>query len=155
MNNFISRKINALSVVPVRTHFGYLPFEGRYPNDKTEKYIQRQQIKAINLKPVKRVVFNVDPLHPRSSSIRRLMTLMSSEKITKTGPKTAFKYDFSKKGEPEVTLTFHDNDSKALFKMAYLTEHDMIYEMNKIVLPLVKEESVSVMDLKQQKKKKK
>lgn len=69
------------------------------------------------------------------------MTIISNEKITRTGPKTSFKHEFvSDRSEPTMTLTFHDTDKKAVFKTANLTEAEMIYEMNKIVLPLVKEE---------------
>jgi len=144
--NFLTRRLNSvLSVVPSRSHFGYLPFEGRVPNDKSEKYIQKAQIKAINLKPVKRIQFQVDPLHRRSASIRQLMTIISDEKVSRTGPKTAINYKFvSDRSEPKVTLNFHDDaELKAVINMAYLTEHEAIYHMNKIVLPLVKEDVVS------------
>jgi len=145
--SFLTRRLNSvLSIVPSRNHFGYLPFEGRVPNDRTEQFQQKAQIKAINLKPVKRMQFQVDPLHRRSSSIRQLMTIISDEKITRTGPKTAINYKFvSDRSEPKVTLTFHDDaELKAVINMAYLTEHEAIYHMNKLVLPLVKEESANV-----------
>ena len=99
-----------LSVVPSRSHYGYLPYEGRRPNNKTEKFQNTAQIKAIDLKPVKRIQFQVDPLHRRSSSIRQLMTIISDEKVSRTGPKTAINYKFvSDRSEPKVTLTFHDD----------------------------------------------
>jgi len=145
--NFLTRRLNSvLSIVPSRSHYGYLPYEGRVPNDKNPAYIHRGQIKAINLKPVKRIQFHVDPLHRRSGSIRQLMTILSNEKVSRTGPKTALNYKFvSDRSEPTVTLTFHDDpELKAVFNMSYLTEHEMIYQMNKIVLPLVKEEVVVV-----------
>jgi len=145
--SFLTRRLNSvLSIVPSRNHFGYLPFEGRVPNDRTEQFQQRAQIKAINLKPVKRMQFQVDPLHRRSSSIRQLMTIISDEKITRTGPKTAINYKFvSDRSEPKVTLTFHDDaELKAVINMAYLTEHEAIYHMNKLVLPLVKDETQNV-----------
>lgn len=72
------------------------------------------------------------------------MTIISKEKVTKTGPKTIFKYDVvSDRSEPSLTLTFHDVDTKVVFKTAYLTPTETIYEMNKIVLPLVKEDVVT------------
>ena len=72
------------------------------------------------------------------------MTTISEEKVVKTGPKTAIKYDFvTDRSAPLVTLTFHDNDASVIFKMAEMTEHEVICEMNKIVLPLVKAESES------------
>ena len=71
------------------------------------------------------------------------MTILSREEIVKTGPKTAFKFEFlSDRRDPSMTLTFHDNDTSAIFEMANLTENEAIYGMNKIVLPLVKEEVV-------------
>ena len=70
---------------------------------------------------------------------------MSHERVTRTGPKTAFKFDFvSDRSEPEIKLTFlDDNDLNVLIKTANLSMFDIIFEMNKIVLPLVKEETVS------------
>ena len=110
-------KISVLSVVPSRSHYGYLPYEGRFPNNKTENYVNKEQIKAINLKPVKRIQFQVDPLHPRSGSIRQLMTLITNEKVSRTGPKTAITHKFvSDRSEPTVTLTFHDD---AELKVSY------------------------------------
>jgi len=142
--NFLSRRISVLHTFSKRTHVGYLPFEGRFPSNTTEKAINLQQIKAINLKPVKRMVFKCDPVHPKSASIRRLMTTISEEKIVKTGPKTTIKYDFvSDRSSPSMTLTLHDNDTTVIFKMAEMTEHEVIYEMNKIVLPLIKAEKES------------
>ena len=106
-----------MSVVPSRNHYGYLPHEGRFPNNKTENYVNKEQIKAINLKPVKRIQFQVDPLHPRSGSIRQLMTLITNEKVSRTGPKTAITHKFvSDRSEPTVTLTFHDD---AELKVSY------------------------------------
>ena len=166
---FLTRRLNSvLSAVPSRTHFGYLPFEGRIPNDKTPVYVQKAQVKAINLKPVKRIHFKVDPIHPRSGSIRKvhipnksyrllvtikcnaflllfqLMTIISNEKVTKTGPKTTFKYEFvSDRSEPTMTLSFLEDERKAIFEMAFLTEHEAVYEMNKIVLPLVKDDTLT------------
>ena len=106
-----------MSVVPSRSHYGYLPYEGRFPNNKTENYVNKEQIKAINLKPVKRIQFQVDPLHSRSGSIRQLMTLITNEKVSRTGPKTAITHKFvSDRSEPTVTLTFHDD---AELKVSY------------------------------------
>ena len=56
------------------------------------------------------IQFQVDPLHRRSSSIRQLMTIISDEKASRTGPKTAINYKYvSDRSEPKVTLTFHDD----------------------------------------------
>ena len=152
--SFLVRRVSSLNFTPVRTHFGYLPYEGRFPNDKTEKAINRIEIKKINLKPVKRMLFTCDPCHPKSNSIRRLMTTISTEKIVKTGPKTVFKYNFvTDRSLPSLTLTFHDNEKTVVFKTAELTEHEVIAEMNKIVLPLIKDEKDMVVKKGAKKKK--
>jgi len=74
------------------------------------------------------------------------MTLITDEKVSRTGPKTAITHKFvSDRSEPTVTLTFHeDAELKAVFNMSYLSEHEAIYHMNKIVLPLVKADVVSI-----------
>ena len=141
MASFLSRRLNVFHSFSKRTHVGYLPFEGRIPSNTTEKALNLQQTKLINLKPVKRMIFKCDPVHPKSASIRRLMTTISEEKVVKTGPKTAIKYDFvTDRSTPSLTLTFHDNDTTVIFKMAEMTEHEVIYEVNQIVLPLIKAE---------------
>lgn len=153
-NNRLSA--SPIFILPVRTHYGYLPFEGRIPNDETPKAIQKKQLKALNFKPVKKITFQVDPCHRHSGSIRQLMTLISNPKVTKTGLKTIFKYDFvSDRSDPTVSLTFHDTDQSLVFKTAHLTEHEIIYELNKFVLPLVKEDTTpSALEAKKSRKKK-
>lgn len=109
-----------------------------------------QQLKLANLKPVKRIHYRLDPMHSKVNSVRRVMHYLSTEKARSTGPKTAFKYDFvSDRSEPTITLTFHDDDQlKVTFKTANLTDYEIVYEMNKIVLPRVKEEKAVVMQTK-------
>lgn len=139
----LSRKVSSsLFFIPSRNHRGYLPFQGRIPSLESHESKLRLQFKAINLKPVKRIHFKVDPLHPQSHSIRQLMSMISHEKVTRTGPKTTYKYEFlSDRSEPEVQFTFlDDQDLKLLIKTANLGLIDILYEMNKIVLPLVKED---------------
>lgn len=156
MSNSTRLSASSIIVQPARTHYGYLPFEGRVPNDQTPRAIQRNQLKALNFKPVKRITFQVDPCHRGSASIRQLMTLISNPKVTKTGPKTIFKYDFvTDRSEPKVTLTFHDTDQSLVFKTAHLTEHEIISELNKFVLPLVKADTTpSALEAKKSRKKK-
>ena len=75
------------------------------------------------------------------------MSIISNDKIVRTGPKTVFKYDFiSDRSEPEINITFlDDNDLKVKFKTSYLSVFEIIYELNKIVLPLVKEDSAQTL----------
>ena len=71
------------------------------------------------------------------------MTIISSEKVTRTGPKTSFKYDFiSDRSEPQINISFLEEDLKLEFKTSYLTPLEILYEMNKYVLPFVKEDLV-------------
>jgi hypothetical protein len=102
------------------------------------------QVLAINLKPVKRIHFKVDPLHPNSHSNRQFMQQLTNKYVKRTSAKTAFKYDFlSDRSEPSITFTFHDDERTVVFQTANLTNHEIIYEMNKITLPLVKEDKVA------------
>ena len=72
-NSILSRPVcSVLTYIPSRNHKGYLPFEGRVPNLDTEEGKLILQTKALNFKPVKRIHFKVDPLHPRASSIRQV-----------------------------------------------------------------------------------
>ena len=73
LNSLFSLRLsNVLTTVPSRSHRGYLPFEGRLPNIESEEKQLKLQTKAINLKPVKRIHFKVDPLHHRARSIRQV-----------------------------------------------------------------------------------
>ena len=73
----------------------------------------------------------------------QVMTIISNEKVTRTGPKTVFKYDFiSDRSEPQINISFLEEDLKLEFKTSYLTVLDILYEMNKYVLPFVKEDLV-------------
>ena len=73
-NSLLSRPVcSVLTYIPSRNHKGYLPFEGRYPNLDTEEKQLKLQTKALNFKPVKRIHFKVDPLHPRANSIRQVV----------------------------------------------------------------------------------
>jgi hypothetical protein len=43
---FSLRLVPVLTSVPSRTHYGYLPFEGRFPRDDTVKFQQKQQVSS-------------------------------------------------------------------------------------------------------------
>ncbi len=132
-----------LTAAPSRSHVGYMPFFGRVPNKDLPMLKHFDQLKLVNLKPVKRVHYKVDPLHPKANSIREVMIQLSADRIRKTGVKTAYKYDFvSDRSEPVIELKFHDDDRVLEFSTANLTSPEIIYELNKFVLPLVKEETV-------------
>jgi hypothetical protein len=72
------------------------------------------------------------------------MQQLTNKYVKRTSAKTAFKYDFlSDRSEPSITFTFHDDERTVVFQTANLTNHEIIYEMNKITLPLVKEDKVA------------
>jgi len=130
--------------IPVRTHFGYLPAQGRLHPWDTEEHRIARQIKLVNLKPVKRLQFTFDPFNPQVKSIRHILFHFSSEKIRATNPKCVYKTDIvSDRSEPTLKVLLDDNDDNLgsiVFKTANLKPEDVLTKFNEMVLPLVKVE---------------
>merc|ERR1739848_685820 len=94
----------------VRGHVGYLPADGRLHPWDTEEARTQKQIKRLNLKPVKRMHFSLDPFHPSAKSMRHLLYHFSSEKVRGTNPKCVYKTDIlSDRSKP--TINVHLDDS--------------------------------------------
>jgi len=141
-NNILN---NAPESVPIRHHVGYIPAQGRiHPWDTEESRVQRQ-IKAINLKPIKRLHFSFDPFHPSVKSMRHIVFHFSSDKIRATNPKCAYKTDIlSDRSEPTFSVQLdegNDDLGGIIFKTANLKVEDILTKFNSIILPLVKTES--------------
>jgi len=130
--------------IPIRSHVGYLPAQGRrHPWDTEEARIARQ-VKIINLKPVKRMHFTFDPFNPTVKSIRHTLFHFSSDKVRGTNPKCVYKTDIvSDRSEPTIKVLLDDNDDNLgtiVFKTANLKAEDVLTKFNEMVLPLVKVE---------------
>jgi len=153
MNKYIKAKYilsNSLdyiapTYIPVRTHFGYLPVQGRlHPWDTEEARIARQ-VKLINLKPVKRMHFSFDPFNPSVKSMRHTIFHFTSEKVRGTNPKCIYKTDIlSDRSEPTLKVTLEDNSDNLgtiVFKTANLKSEDVLTKFNEMILPHVKVET--------------
>ena len=62
-----------------------------------------QQLKQVDLRPVKRVTYKFDPFHPNTKEFRNLMYYMSMASVRETNYKCNFKTEvLSDMSEPEM-----------------------------------------------------
>ena len=135
---------NVVATAPVRTHTGYIPFEGRVPNFDNPQIEFYLKTRLINLQPVKKITFKFDPFTKNCTGVRDMIAVMSSEKVRRTNPKCGFKTDVVDDGsEPtmRVELGGDHEGKKILFEAGLLSSHDILEQFNRIVLPLVKDET--------------
>ncbi len=150
MNSLLSRPLSllllrpantALVVTPVRGHTGYIDFQGRLGNRDDRKVRLQQQTGLLNLEPVKRVAFRLDPFAPDAQGIRTFMWAISKQKTRATNPKCVVKTEIVSDGSPQQ-IKFEFNDAlerkPVLFKAGTMDGLEMLFEFNKLVLPLVK-----------------
>lgn len=137
----------AIATVPVRSHTGYIPFEGRVPNIDNPQVDFYLKTRLINLQPVKKVTFKFDPFTKNCAGVRDMIAVMGSEKVRKTNPKCGFKTDIVDDGsEPTMKVELGgDNDGKRIvFEAGLLSSHEILEQFNRIVLPLVQDEQEAV-----------
>ena len=124
----------------VRTHVGYMPFEGPFKPADTERQRLSDAILSVNLKPITRIKYTWDPMHPRVQSVRKVMFYLSSEKVRNTNPAVFAKTEVvNDRSEPMAQYDLVDG-RRLVFKTAYLTPLEVIGTINKYALPLVKED---------------
>ena len=141
----------------VRTHTGYIPFEGRLPNIDNPQRDFYLKTRLINLQPVKKVTFKFDPFTKNCCGVRDMIAVMSTEKVRRTNPKCAFKNDVVDDGsEPTMKVELGgDNDGKRIvFEAGLLSSHEILEHFNRLVLPLVKEETEATVQSKGEKMRK-
>ena len=135
---------NVVATAPVRTHTGYIPFEGRVPNFDNPQIEFYLKTRLINLQPVKKITFKFDPFTKNCAGVRDMIAVMASERVRRTNPKCGFKTDVVDDGsEPtmRVELGGDHEGKKILFEAGLLSSHDILEQFNRIVLPLVKDET--------------
>nr|CAH0112735.1 unnamed protein product [Daphnia galeata] len=119
-----------------------VPFSGGFSRSAGIYSAIGKQLKSVNLKPVKQVVFKFDPFRPNVKTIRDCMFLFSCEKIVSTNPRCVLKTDIADNCEPTISITL-DVGKNLLFKTENLDTLEVLQEFNKIVVPLVpKEEEI-------------
>jgi len=134
------------TLMSVRTHLGYIPRQGPANTRANEHEQTKIQIRKVNMKPVKKVHYKLDPFHPKPHSILNVMTHLSNEKIQKSNPKCLWKTEMvSDRSEPTIKIELNEGDS-LLFKTANLKPLEILEIMNDYVLPRVVVESKQVAD---------
>ncbi len=145
-------------VVPTRSHTGYIPFEGKLPNTDSPERRFYNQCKLVNLQPCKKVTYTFDPFLKSAETVRKVMFVLSGEKVRATNPKCLFKVDvIDNRADPviQVDLGGDNEGKKVVFEAAFLNAHEVLSEFNRLLLPLVKVEETVVMQSKGEKMRKK
>lgn len=134
--------------MPVRTHLGYIPFEGPlkpYPTN-TKKF--HAALKTTNLQPVNKITYSFDPFTEDHHSLRNFMYFFNAKKVKATNVKTIVKTSIlDDRSSPNVK--FDLNDGRQLeIKTGRLTELEIVTIANNYILPLVKEVEEVVVETK-------
>jgi len=90
-------------------------------------------LKKIQLKPVKRLLFQFDPWHQQTRSIRDFLTHITGPKLRDTNPRCGVKTEIlSNREEPQVIVSF-ENGKSIIFKTALLTELEIVEHLNRYI----------------------
>jgi len=129
----------------VRTHLGYIPFQGRLGRKLSNKELFLKQLKIANIQPVKKVTYTFDPIREDFQSIRNFMYFWNRPKVLDTNLKVIIKTNIvDDRSEPNIL--FNLNDGRDLeVKTGNLTELEIAQIVNYYLLPLVKEEEAQVL----------
>lgn len=142
-SSLLSRRL-ILIEAPRRCHSGYIPFSGRFDvreNDETRLHLH---IKSLNLKPVSKIHFQFDPFRKEIRSLRDLMVFLSYPKVRNTNGKCVYKTDvLSDRSDPRISIKLQTGH-KLVFNTKNLSTLEILFHINKFVLPLVKEEDESL-----------
>jgi len=131
-------------VSAVRTHLGYIPYEGRKGRKLSNRELFLHELKRANLQPVKKVTYTFDPIRDDFQSIRNFMYFWNRPKVLETNIKLAVKTDIVDDRRDPVIL-FNLNDGRDLeVRTGNLTELEIACVVNHYLLPLVKAETGSM-----------
>ena len=97
-------------VMSVRTHLGYIPFEGRLGADRMNNaqkfYLEH---KKANMQPVKKVTYTFDPMTPNVQSLRSIMFFWQTKKVKATNVKLITKTEIvDDRREPKILYDLND-----------------------------------------------
>lgn len=128
----------------VRTHLGYIPFEGRIGRKLSNKELFLHELKKANIQPVKKVTYSFDPIRSDYQSIRNFMFFWNKPKVLETNIKLLVKTEILD-NRREPVISFELNDGRTLeVRTSALTELEIARVVNHYLLPLVKEEEAAV-----------
>ena len=97
-------------VTSVRTHLGYVPFEGRlgYQLQTNAQKFYSEHKKA-NLQPVAKVTYTFDPMTNNWNSLRNFMFFWQTKKVKATAPKLITKTEVvDDRREPRILFNLND-----------------------------------------------
>jgi len=124
----------------VRTHLGYIPFEGRTatpPNDIVKFTLE---LKKANMQAVTKATYTFDPMTENCHSLRNFMFFWNTKKIRRTNLKLANKVSVvDDRSEPTILMNLNDGRDLEI-RCGNLTELEIATVVNHYLLPLVKEE---------------
>ena len=96
-------------LMSVRTHLGYIPFEGRIGGelDNCGKFLLEH--KRANMQPVKKVTYSFDPMKSNWSSLRSFMFYWQTKKVKATNVKLITKTEvLDDRSDPRVLFDLND-----------------------------------------------
>jgi hypothetical protein len=120
-------------------------------------YFLGQQLKLVDLRPVKRITYKFDPFHPNTKDFRALMFHMSSLKVRETNYNCTFKTEVLSDMSEPLMLCKLENGTQIKFEASNLTNLEILEALNRITHPLLpppEDLTVEAPKTKSQKKKK-
>jgi len=129
-------------VTSVRTHLGYIPFEGRVaaPLSNMGKFLK--EVKRANLQPCNKVTYTFDPMTMNCHSVRNFMFFWNTKKVKMTNVKMLTKLEIvDDRRDPTILMNLNDGRDLEI-RAGNLTELEIATIVNTYLLPLVKEEEV-------------
>lgn len=130
-------------LVSVRTHLGYIPFEGRKapPPNNIKKFTM--QLYEANMQPVNKVTYTFDPMTTNCHTLRNFMFFWNTKKIKRTNLKMIQKISIvDDRREPTILMSLSDGRDLEI-RTGNLTELEIASVVNTYLLPLVKDEEVT------------
>jgi len=127
----------------VRTHLGYIPFEGRLgPQlNNMQKFVIEH--KKANVQPVNKVTYTFDPMQENHHSLRNFMFMWNSKKVKATNVKLIVKTEIvDDRRDPKITYDLNDGRQLEI-RTGNLTELEIATIVNSYLLPLVTEVEIT------------
>ena len=112
-------------VMSVRTHLGYIPFEGRphsYTMSNAEKFFIEQR--KANLQPVKKVTYTFDPMTSNWNSLRNFMYYWQMKKVKATNVKMLTKTEIlDDRSDPKILFDLHDGRQLEVIQQQWINNY--------------------------------
>ena len=93
----------------VRSHLGYIPFEGRMAPQLNNAQKFLLEYKKANLQPVKKVTYSFDPIKENHHSLRNFMFFWNAKKVKSTNVKLIVKTEIlDDRSDPRIVFDLND-----------------------------------------------